>query len=135
MFFLKILFKRDNDLENIDLESIENIVHPQWEIRDPNPDIYMLFIKFNQLFFENKLNDVLINWNKRMTALGGAFYEADGGLEICLSEPILKYRSRKAIIETLLVSITRFLVFIVMHSTFSQPAKIKKKIIIISNLA
>jgi len=44
-----------------------NVVDKQWELIDPNPDIYVLFQQFNHQFFYQKLDSVYVEWSKRMT--------------------------------------------------------------------
>jgi hypothetical protein len=86
-------------------KSIKNksdpIVDPQWDLIDPCPDIRSMFMDFNGKYFDNKLGSCLVEWSKRMTICAGLFYLREGGI-IRLSEPLLKYRSRKELIETLL---------------------------------
>lgn len=83
---------------------MENIVHDRWELIDPTPDPQILSQKFNNYFFDNKLSDVKVFWSKRMTSCAGITYMRHDSIEIRLSEPILKFQARKAIIETLLVN-------------------------------
>lgn len=49
------------------LSSSCNIVDPELELLDPNPDIHQLFIEFNSTFFWGKLNMVEVRWSPRMT--------------------------------------------------------------------
>lgn len=37
----------------INLDLIENIAHPLWEIFDPDPDLFKLLKRFNYHFFNN----------------------------------------------------------------------------------
>ena len=45
------------------------IVDPYWELADPNPNVYELFMQFDSLFFDCILNDrgVSVKWSPRMT--------------------------------------------------------------------
>ena len=38
-----------------------------WELVDPNPDAWALFIEFNKKFFWKKLTGVELRWSPRMT--------------------------------------------------------------------
>lgn len=100
--------------ESIDLNAINNIVHPQWELSDPNPDLRELFTRFNGLFFENIIpSTITIKWNKRLKVTAGFF---DSKLiEIQLSERIFKNRLRKDIVHTLLVNIP--IIFVIIFSS------------------
>lgn len=97
---------RDESLTtNVNLEAIENIVHADWELIDPTPDISEWAKKFNRYFFDNVLSDVDVYWSKKMTSCAGITYTRNGAITIRLSEPVLTYVPRKNVIETLLVSI------------------------------
>lgn len=97
---------RDENLTtNVDLEAIENIVHCDWEWIDPTPDVSAWAKKFNKYFFENILSGVEVYWSKKMTSCAGITYKKNDSIVIRLSEPVLKFVSRKDIIESLLVSI------------------------------
>lgn len=86
------------------LNSSKCLVDPSWEVIDPTPDIHILFITFSERFFWNKLMSVCVSWSKRMTSCAGiCTYEGRGGMcTITLSEPLLKLRPRKDLVETLL---------------------------------
>jgi SprT-like domain-contaning protein Spartan len=85
----------------IDLRSENLLNDPQWEMIDPCPDIRALFQEFDKKYFWNRLGSCIVEWSKRMTICAGIFYLREGGI-IRLSEPLLKYRPRKDLIETLL---------------------------------
>lgn len=95
-----------NDAE--DLNATQNIVHPEWETLDPTPDICALFGAFNVKFFEGKLSCVQLEWSKKMYSCAGICYSRRNrsgmSCTIRLSEPLLKLRQRKDLVETLLVS-------------------------------
>ncbi|XP_018568711.1 sprT-like domain-containing protein Spartan [Anoplophora glabripennis] len=80
------------------------LVDPSWEVIDPTPDIHVLFLSFNDRFFWGALVTVCVSWSKRMTSCAGiCSYQGRGGLcSITLSEPLLKLRPRKDLVETLL---------------------------------
>lgn len=88
---------------NVDLDAIANIVHPDLELIDPTPDVSLLAKKFNEYFFENRLNDVKVYWSKKMITCSGITYMKDSGIVIRLSEPVLRTEKRKSVVETLLV--------------------------------
>lgn len=60
---------------------------------------------YNQRYFFGRLSAVEVKWSKRMTRCAGlCVYEGRGGLcSVRLSEPLLKFRPRKDLIDTLLV--------------------------------
>lgn len=100
--------KRRN--EDNDLNATQNLVNPEWETIDPTPDIFSLFGAFDIKFFQGKLRCVELEWSKRMYQCAGICYQRRNGLGmsiiIRLSEPLLKLRSRRDLIETMLVSRT-----------------------------
>lgn len=88
------------------LNATQNLVHPAWETRDPTPDIQALFRAFDTRFFQQKLRCVSLEWSRRMYQCAGiCYYRRQAGsaaITIRLSEPLLKLRQRKDLIETLL---------------------------------
>lgn len=101
------------------MNATQNLVNPEWETIDPTPDIYSLFGAFDIKFFQGKLRCVELEWSKRMYQCAGICYQRRNGLGmsiiIRLSEPLLKLRSRRDLIETMLVS--NILVMNLMHSS------------------
>ncbi|CAO1438012.1 unnamed protein product [Diamesa tonsa] len=100
-----------------DLNSTQALVDPEWETIDPTPNIYALFQKFNVKFFHNLLGCVELEWSKRMyTCAGICYYKASNrGMTACtirLSEPLLKLRSRKDLVQTLLHEMIHALLFV-----------------------
>ncbi|KFB36452.1 AGAP004082-PA-like protein [Anopheles sinensis] len=89
-----------------DLNSTQNLVHPEWEILDPTPDIFSLFPLFDRKFFQGRLSCVQLEWSKKMYNCAGICYQRSNRLGksciIRLSEPLLKLRPRKDLIQTLL---------------------------------
>ncbi|GJQ77161.1 hypothetical protein Trydic_g14838 [Trypoxylus dichotomus] len=85
-------------------DDTRSLIDPSWELIDPTPNIHNLFVAFNQRFFWNKLLAVCVSWSKRMTSCAGiCYYRGRGGMcSITLSEPLLKLRPRKDLVETLL---------------------------------
>lgn len=43
-----------------------NLVDPSYELIDPNPDIFLLFIQFNDQFFYGALGSCTVEWSKKM---------------------------------------------------------------------
>ncbi|KAL5281369.1 SPRTN family protein [Megaselia abdita] len=95
------------DRENEDdLNATKHLVHPMWESLDPTPDVHSLFGAFNSKFFQSRLHCVELEWSKRMYSCAGICYSRRNRMgqqvTIRLSEPLLKLRSRKDLVETLL---------------------------------
>lgn len=94
------------------MNATQNIVHPDWETVDPTPDIHSLFGAFDIKFFQGKLKCVELEWSKRMYQCAGICYQRRNALgmsiTIRLSEPLLKLRSRRNLIETMLVKLFIF---------------------------
>lgn len=99
--------KRKQIVDEENLNATQNIVHPDWENIDPTPDIHSLFGAFDIKFFQGKLKCVELEWSKRMYQCAGICYQRrnrlGASITIRLSEPLLKLRSRRNLIETLLV--------------------------------
>ncbi|KAK9885882.1 hypothetical protein WA026_013757 [Henosepilachna vigintioctopunctata] len=85
-------------------DDCKSIVDPSWEVIDPTPDVHRLFIVFNKKFFWGTLDSVCVSWSKRMKRCAGVCsYSPNAGFcRISLSEPLLKLRPRKDLVETLL---------------------------------
>ncbi|CAO1440136.1 unnamed protein product [Diamesa serratosioi] len=103
--------------QSTDLNSTQALVDPEWETLDPTPNIYSLFQKFNVKFFHNLLGCVELEWSKRMyTCAGICYYKGNNrGMTACtirLSEPLLKLRSRKDLVQTLLHEMIHALLFV-----------------------
>ncbi|KAG9287951.1 hypothetical protein G9A89_017546 [Geosiphon pyriformis] len=69
---------------------------------DPNPDLHSLFLAFNDQFFWGKLACVEVRWSTKMTLCAGLCEFKNGFVSIRLSEPLLKFRPRSDMVETLL---------------------------------
>uniref|UniRef100_A0AAX7TF85 DNA-dependent metalloprotease SPRTN n=1 Tax=Astatotilapia calliptera TaxID=8154 RepID=A0AAX7TF85_ASTCA len=95
-----------------------SIVDESWEMLDPNPDVRVMFLEFNDMFFWGKLSGVEVKWSSRMTLCAGVCsYEGRGGLcSIRLSEPLLKLRPRKDLVETLLHEMIHALLFVTQNN-------------------
>ncbi|XP_054432721.1 DNA-dependent metalloprotease SPRTN isoform X2 [Pteronotus mesoamericanus] len=78
-----------------------SLVDESWELVDPTPDLQALFVQFNDRFFWGQLEAVEVKWSRRMTLCAGiCSYEGRGGMcSIRLSEPLLKLRPRKDLVE------------------------------------
>lgn len=98
------------------LNSSKCLTDPSWELVDPTPDIHNLFIAFDQRFFWNKLQAVCVSWSKKMTSCAGiCSYSGRGRGGLCsitLSEPLLKLRPRKDLVETLLHEMIHAFLFV-----------------------
>uniref|UniRef100_A0A3P8UXJ6 DNA-dependent metalloprotease SPRTN n=1 Tax=Cynoglossus semilaevis TaxID=244447 RepID=A0A3P8UXJ6_CYNSE len=95
-----------------------SIVDESWETLDPSPDVRAMFLEFNDTFFWGKLCGVEVKWSPRMTLCAGVCsYEGRGGLcSIRLSEPLLKLRPRKDLVETLLHEMIHALLFVTQNN-------------------
>ncbi|KAM3861492.1 DNA-dependent metalloprotease SPRTN [Diretmus argenteus] len=95
-----------------------SIVDESWEMMDPSPDVRAMFLEFNHMFFWGKLSGVEVKWSPRMTLCAGVCsYEGRGGLcSIRLSEPLLKLRPRKNLVETLLHEMIHALLFVTQNN-------------------
>uniref|UniRef100_A0A8C8VKD9 DNA-dependent metalloprotease SPRTN n=1 Tax=Pelusios castaneus TaxID=367368 RepID=A0A8C8VKD9_9SAUR len=91
-----------------------SVVDEAWELLDPSPDVRGLFVQFNETLFWGKLAAVAVTWSRRMTLCAGVCsYEGRGGMcSIRLSEPLLKLRPRKDLVETLLHEMIHALLFV-----------------------
>lgn len=79
----------------------KSLSDPEWELIDPCPDVHSLFVEFDRRYFWSRLGSCRLEWSKRMTICAGIFYLREGGV-IRLSEPLLKFRPRKDLVDTLL---------------------------------
>ncbi|KAK2522573.1 Sprtn [Columba livia] len=91
-----------------------SVVDEAWELLDPSPDVHGLFVQFNETLFWGRLAAVEVSWSPRMTLCAGVCkYEGKGGMcSIRLSEPLLKLRPRKDLVETLLHEMIHALLFV-----------------------
>ncbi|XP_053568199.1 DNA-dependent metalloprotease SPRTN-like [Bombina bombina] len=76
------------------------------ELADPSPDILKLFDLLNHWYFWGQLSGVKVKWSKKplMVMCAGlcSYQRKSGKCTINLSKPLLKRRSRKDLIESLL---------------------------------
>ncbi|NXO21599.1 SPRTN protein, partial [Cisticola juncidis] len=91
-----------------------SVLDEAWELLDPSPDVHALFVQFNQTLFWGKLEAVTVSWSPRMTSSAGicSYNERSGLCSIRLSEPLLKLRPRKDLVETLLHEMIHALLFV-----------------------
>ncbi|NWW28306.1 SPRTN protein, partial [Falcunculus frontatus] len=91
-----------------------SVVDEAWELLDPSPDVHALFVQFNQTLFWGKLEAVTVSWSPRMTSSAGicSYHKRSGLCSIRLSEPLLKLRPRKDLVETLLHEMIHALLFV-----------------------
>jgi len=67
-------------------------------------DAHELFVKYNDMYFEGRLDAVSVEWSNRMTLCAGlCSWKRNGDCRIKLSSKLLQYRSNKELKETLLV--------------------------------
>ncbi|CAL8317647.1 unnamed protein product [Merluccius merluccius] len=95
-----------------------SIVDESWETLDPSPDVRAMFLQFNDMFFWGKLGGVEVKWSPRMTLCAGVCsYEGRNGLcSIRLSEPLLKLRPRRDLVQTLLHEMIHALLFVTQNN-------------------
>ncbi|KAK3718778.1 hypothetical protein QZH41_014053, partial [Actinostola sp. cb2023] len=95
-----------------------SLVDEAWELIDPHPDIRQLFLQFNEEYFDGLLGGIEVRWSPRMTLCAGlCCYEGRGGLcSIRLSEPLLKLRPRKDLVETLLHEMIHAVLFVTQNN-------------------
>lgn len=65
-------------------------------------DVYDYFNIYNEIYYENLLGCITLEWSKKMTSCAGVFSVYKNVPTIRLSEPLLKFRSIDEIKETLL---------------------------------
>ncbi|XP_031623320.1 sprT-like domain-containing protein Spartan [Contarinia nasturtii] len=133
--------KRKNEYDDNNLNATQNLVHPEWETIDPIPDIYSLFGAFDIKFFGGKLQCVELEWSKRMYQCAGICYQRSNGLGksiiIRLSEPLLKLRSRRDLIQTMLHEMIHADLFIknIREGNGGHGPKFKEKMELINRVA
>ncbi|XP_072938946.1 uncharacterized protein [Epargyreus clarus] len=92
-----------------------NLADPELELIDPTPNVHSMFMHFDRTFFWATLaSRCIVRWSKRMYSCAGiCSYEGRAGLcDIALSEPLLKLRPRKDLVETLLHEMIHAFLFI-----------------------
>ncbi|KAJ0406339.1 hypothetical protein ATCC90586_007182 [Pythium insidiosum] len=91
-----------------------DLLAPEFEYLDPNPDIHALFLEYNAVFFDGKLAGCEVKWSKRMTLCAGlcSYQPRSGFCSIRLSEPLLKLRPRSDLINTLLHEMIHAYIFV-----------------------
>ncbi|NXF55266.1 SPRTN protein, partial [Oceanites oceanicus] len=85
-----------------------------WEFFFPSPDFFWLFVLFFETLFFFFLAAVFFSWSPLFFLCAGVCrYEGKGGMcSIRLSEPLLKLRPRKDLVETLLHEMIHALLFV-----------------------
>ncbi|CAO3621578.1 unnamed protein product [Mucor hiemalis] len=82
------------------------------------PNIHSLFVFFNKTYFDNQLSMVEVKWSTKMTRCAGTCtYKGLGNCIVTLSEPLLKFRPKKDLFETLLHEMIHALLFITNNNT------------------
>lgn len=86
---------------------------------DPTPDIHGLFLAFNVQYFESKLDSVQLEWSTKMTRCAGlcCYQRRSKWCRIKLSEPLLKFRPRSDLIDTLLHEMIHAYLFVTENNT------------------
>lgn len=116
--------REEKSIATLKLNKDFNLVDASHELVDPNPNIHDLFVNFDHQFFWSTLTSraCVVEWSKTMTrykqtllnplipkilsCAGICRFNVGNGLCcIRLSEPLLKLRPRKDLVETLLVII------------------------------
>uniref|UniRef100_T1JGT5 Protein with SprT-like domain at the N terminus n=1 Tax=Strigamia maritima TaxID=126957 RepID=T1JGT5_STRMM len=96
----------------------KSVADGSWETIDPVPDVHALFLQFNDEYFWGKLDGIEVKWSPRMTLCAGlCSYEGRGGLcSVRLSQPLLKLRPRKDLVETLLHEMIHAYLFVTVNN-------------------
>ncbi|KAI9362675.1 SprT-like family-domain-containing protein, partial [Pilaira anomala] len=83
-------------------------------LEEETPDLHQLFSYFNRIYFNNQLSGVEVKWSTRMTRCAGTctYKRLQHHCIVALSEPILKFRPKKDMFETLLHEMIHALLFI-----------------------
>ncbi|XP_064072049.1 DNA-dependent metalloprotease dvc-1 isoform X1 [Vanessa tameamea] len=90
-----------------------NLADPDLELVDPTPNVHALFIHFDKIFFWTQLaSRAVVRWSKRMYSCAGTCSYDRCICDIALSEPLLKLRPRKDLVETLLHEMIHAYLFI-----------------------
>uniref|UniRef100_A0A2K6VLF4 Protein with SprT-like domain at the N terminus n=1 Tax=Onchocerca volvulus TaxID=6282 RepID=A0A2K6VLF4_ONCVO len=81
-----------------------SLVDPIWEVIDPTPNLHALFQQYDDTYFNGALAACEVKWSSRMTSCAGlcSFESKSKFCSIRLSKPLLQYRPRKDLVETLL---------------------------------
>ncbi|VBB32233.1 unnamed protein product [Acanthocheilonema viteae] len=89
---------------SISSSQFNSLVDPVWETIDPTPDLHALFKQYDNTFFDGRLAACEVKWSSRMTSSAGlcSFESRSKFCSIRLSKPLLQYRPRKDLVETLL---------------------------------
>ncbi|KAM9240212.1 LOW QUALITY PROTEIN: DNA-dependent metalloprotease SPRTN-like [Leptosomus discolor] len=100
-----------------------SVVDEAWELLDPIPDVHSLFVEFNDAFFWGLLGGVEVSWSPRMTVSVGVCHcdQKSGTCSIRLSEPLLKLRPRRDLVETLLHEMIHALLFVTNNNKDREP--------------
>lgn len=94
-----------------------NSCHPDLENIDPNPDVHQLFSQFDQLFFQNLLQNkgTVVRWSTRMTLCAGTCSFDGISNTIALSKPLLSLRPRSDLVNTLLHEMIHAYLFLTLN--------------------
>lgn len=101
---LKLQMEEILDPEPVRSPASYDVLDPSLELLDPTPDIRALFLRYNSEFFHEALCSTVIEWSRRMTTCAGICYcKREGFCIIRLSQPLLQFRPRSDLVNTLLV--------------------------------
>uniref|UniRef100_A0A4W3GTJ7 DNA-dependent metalloprotease SPRTN n=1 Tax=Callorhinchus milii TaxID=7868 RepID=A0A4W3GTJ7_CALMI len=91
-----------------------SVVDESWELIDPSPDLRALFLQFDDMFFWGAGQCTAFQFSVNVPLCAGVCcYEGRGGLcSIRISEPLLKLRPRRDLVETLLHEMIHALLFV-----------------------
>lgn len=89
------------------------------ELVDPTPDIHELFQTFDALYFGGALAAVEVRWSPRMTLCAGVcvYHRRAGYCSIRLSKPLLQFRPRSDLVDTLLHEAIHAYLFVTQQNT------------------
>uniref|UniRef100_A0A8C8M825 DNA-dependent metalloprotease SPRTN n=1 Tax=Oncorhynchus tshawytscha TaxID=74940 RepID=A0A8C8M825_ONCTS len=112
--FLLAIQLQDSDVipysrPSIAPEKPMSIVDESWETLDPSPDVRAMFLEFNDTFFWGKLSVIVVSIIRYDSRRGGL-------CSIRLSEPLLKLRPRRDLVQTLLHEMIHALLFVTLNN-------------------
>ncbi|KAH8549137.1 SprT-like family-domain-containing protein [Umbelopsis sp. PMI_123] len=95
------------------ISQVDEQINNDLDLFSPTPDVHALFQAFDEQYFFGMLKMVELKWSKRMTLCAGiCSYKSPGHCTISLSEPILQFRPREDLIDTLLHEMIHALLFV-----------------------
>ncbi|KAI8076512.1 SprT-like family-domain-containing protein [Gilbertella persicaria] len=114
--FARMLFEEEQKQYEQDRQSRKE--SPCHVLEETIPDLHELFVLFNRLYFDNQLDMVEVKWSKKMTRCAGTCtFKGGNHCIITMSEPLLKFRPKNDMINTLLHEMIHALLFITQKNT------------------